>query len=467
METNALTPLNKILDLLLDAICVVDVEGRYVFVSAAFERIFGYTPEEVIGRRMIELVHPEDREITLRTAAEIMAGHHKSHFHNRYIRKNGEVVHIMWSARWSEADQVRIAVARDITELKRGESLRSALHAIAEAAHAAESLHALFEQTHRIIGELVPAENFAVALFDRKSGEISFPYVVDEQTEELQPQHLSAGTLIAQVIRTGQPTMQSPSASMAPRADDSPDAYERALHWLGVPLNSKDGTVGALVIKSYSDATRYTEADKELLQFVSTQVAAAVERKLSEARLHHLAQHDSLTDLPNRKLFYRQFDIALDNARRHQSHVSLLYIDLDRFKQVNDSFGHHIGDLLLCEVAARIRRCLRECDVVGRVGGDEFVVLLNATQSPGQGMDVAERIREALSVPFDLADQRVRISTSIGVANFPAHSEDPDLLTKAADHAMYHAKKGGGNRALLATSPNASDGETPDPDRAP
>ena len=467
METNALTPLNKILDLLLDAICVVDVEGRYVFVSAAFERIFGYTPAEVLGKRMIELVHPQDREITLRTAAQIMAGQHQSHFHNRYIRKNGEVVHIMWSARWSEADQVRIAVARDITELKRSESLRTALHAIAEAAHAAESLHSLFEQTHRIIGELMPAENFAVALCDQKSGEISFPYVADEQAEELPSPALNAGTLVAQVIRTGQPALQSTCAPLAPGSDGAPDACERALHWLAVPLNSKDSTVGALIIKSYADATRYTDADKELLQLVSNPVAAAVERKLSEARLHHLAQHDSLTDLPNRKLFYRQFDIALDNARRHQHHVALLYIDLDRFKQVNDSFGHHIGDLLLCEVAARIRRCLRECDVVGRVGGDEFVVLLNAIQSPGQGMDVAERIREALSVPFDLADQRVRISTSIGVANFPAHSEDPDLLTKAADHAMYHAKKEGGNRALLASSPNVPEGESRDPDDAP
>ena len=133
METTAITPLGKILDLLLDAICVVDAEGRYVFVSAAFERIFGYAPEEVIGRRMIELVHPEDREVTLRTAAAIMDGKPESNFQNRYVRKDGEVVHIMWSARWSEADRVRIAVARDITAFKRGESMRLALHAVAES----------------------------------------------------------------------------------------------------------------------------------------------------------------------------------------------------------------------------------------------------------------------------------------------------------------------------------------------
>ena len=443
METHALTPLNKILDLLLDAICVVDAEGRYVFVSAAFEEMFGYTPEEVIGTRMIDLVHPEDREITLRTAAEIMAGQQKSNFQNRYIRKNGEVVHIMWSARWSEADQVRIAVARDITELRRGESMRTALHAISEAAHTAESLHALFEQAHQIIGELLPAANFLVALFDRDGAEISFPYVVDEHGEQPQPQRLDSGSLVAKVIRSGQAVLQGPAAQ-------SPGTPQDALHWLGVPLSSKGNTIGALVVKSYSDATRYTESDKELLQFVSTQVAAAVERKLFEARLHHLAQHDPLTDLPNRELFYRLFDAALDHARRHKGHVSLLYIDLDKFKQVNDGFGHDVGDLLLCEVATRIKNCLREGDVIGRVGGDEFVVLLDAIQTPGHGLDVAERIRVALAESFQLANQCIRISTSIGVANFPAHSEDSNLLTKAADNAMYNAKKEGGNRTLLA-----------------
>lgn len=466
METIALTPLTKILDLLLDAICVVDVEGRYVFVSAAFERIFGYRPEEVIGTRMIDLVHPEDREITLRTAAEIMAGQHTSNFQNRYIRKNGEVVHIMWSARWSEADQVRIAVARDITELRRGESMRTALHAISEAAHTAESLHALFEQVHQIIGELLPAVNFLVALFDRECGEISFPYVVDEQGEQAQSQQLDSGSLVAKVVRTGQAVLQAPAAVMAPSQGAASATEQDARHWLGVPLSSKGNTIGALVVKSYSDATRYTEADKELLQFVSTQVAAAVERKLFEARLHHLAQHDPLTDLPNRELFYRLFDAALDKARRHGSHVSLLYIDLDKFKQVNDSFGHDVGDLLLCEVATRIKSCLREGDVIGRVGGDEFVVLLDAIQTPGHGLDVAERIRAALGESFQLANQCVRISTSIGVANFPAHSEDPNLLTKAADNAMYHAKKEGGNRTLLARPADTSTTEPPDRDPA-
>ena len=175
METSPYALLSKYLDLLLDAICVVDKEGRYVYVSASFEHIFGYAPEEVIGRRMIELVHPEDREVTLQTAGGIMSGNPEFHFENRYVRKDGQVVHIMWSARWSEEHQVRIAVARDITRRKRAEAVQAAVYAISEATHAAEDMHTLFQQMHRIIGGLLPVTSFSIVLYDEKSGEVRFP----------------------------------------------------------------------------------------------------------------------------------------------------------------------------------------------------------------------------------------------------------------------------------------------------
>jgi PAS domain S-box-containing protein len=118
MNTNNFVSLHEYVDQLLDAICVLDAGGRFVYVSAAFEHIFGYTPAEVIGRPMIELVFPDDREITLQTANEIISGKPQPHFENRYIRKDGQIIHIMWSARWLAAERLRIAVARDITKRK-------------------------------------------------------------------------------------------------------------------------------------------------------------------------------------------------------------------------------------------------------------------------------------------------------------------------------------------------------------
>jgi diguanylate cyclase (GGDEF)-like protein/PAS domain S-box-containing protein len=452
MEPKTYVPLANVMDLLLDAICVVDADGRYLFVSAAFERIFGYAPEEVIGRPMIELVYPPDRERTLAATAEIMSGQPKPHFENRYVRKDGQIVHIMWSARWSEADQARVAVARDITELKRADVLQSALYDISEAANTTEDLLALFRRIHGIVGTLLPANNLFVALYDEKKDELSFPYYVDEHDLAPAPRKLDSGTLSAEVIRSGQALLLTPDTDVALSEHIDTIIGKDSLDWLGVPLNSSKGIIGALVVQSYSGEVRYTEQDKSLLQFVSNQIASAIVRKQNEAWLQYIAHHDPLTDLPNRELFHDRLQTALARARRNKERLAVLYIDLDGFKEVNDGHGHAVGDLLLQEVAQRIRRCLRESDTVGRIGGDEFVVLLNNITLPEHGAVVAEKIRAVLDRPFELGGKRLHISSSIGVAAYPEHGDDNKQLIRHADEAMYVAKKNGGNRLLMASA---------------
>lgn len=448
--------IDHVMDLLLDAVCVVDVEGRYVFVSAAFERIFGYAPEEIIGRPMIELVHPDDRERTLQAANEIMAGQPKPHFQNRYVRKDGRVVHIMWSARWSEADGMRIAVARDITELERAEQIQVALHAISESAHSAADLMTLFGHIHLIIGKLLPANNFFVALYDARKDELSFPYFVDQYDQAPAPCRLDSGTLSGEVIRSGRALLLTPDTPTPPEPDRSL-TRRHSLDWLGVPLAGQHGVIGALVVQSYSGEVRYTEQDKALLQFVSTQVAAAIERKQTETRLRYLARHDQLTALPNRELFHDRLRTALAEAHRDSRRPAVLYLDLDRFKSVNDSYGHDIGDLLLCEAAARIRRCVRESDTVGRIGGDEFVVLLAGIGPSGHAAAIATAIAAdilaALAQPFELGGRQVQMSVSIGMAVYPEHGEDDRALLRRADDTMYAAKRRGGNCALMSEAP--------------
>lgn len=452
-EPGAGLTFSTVVDLLLDAVCVVDVHGRYVFVSAAFERIFGYAPAEVIGRPMIGLVHPDDRARTLQAANEIMAGQPKPHFQNRYVRKDGRVIHVMWSARWSEADGVRIAVARDVTELKRAELMQAALHAISEAAHSAEDLLALFRHIHRIVGELLPARNFFVALYDADKDELSFPYFVDEHDSPPPTQSLASGTLSSEVIRSGQALLLTPDTRLELPDRVHPIVGRDSLEWLGVPLGGQQGVIGALVVQSYSGEVRYNEQDKALLQFVSTQIAAAIERKKSATRLQYLAQHDQLTSLPNRGLFHDRLRTALAAARRGQRQLAVLYLDLDRFKQVNDHHGHDVGDLLLREVAERIRQCVRESDTVGRIGGDEFVVLLDDTSQADHAAVVAAKIGAALRQPFELAGTRLQVSASIGIAHYPTHGEDARQLLRRADDAMYDAKRQGGDQARLSGTP--------------
>lgn len=134
MKKNGDAPLSSVMELLLDAICVVDKRGCFVSVSGACERIFGYAPEEIIGKPMIDFVFHEDRARTLQAVDRIEAGHLQRHFENRYVRKDGQIVHIMWSARWSESGQIRVAVARDVTERERAAPIQAEPYAIPDAA---------------------------------------------------------------------------------------------------------------------------------------------------------------------------------------------------------------------------------------------------------------------------------------------------------------------------------------------
>ncbi len=183
---------------------------------------------------------------------------------------------------------------------------------------------------------------------------------------------------------------------------------------------------------------------------------AVLATSLAEANqeLTHLAMHDNLTKLPNRILLEDRLHQATENAKRDNSRFSVLFLDLDGFKSVNDSFGHFIGDLLLIEVAERIRDCLRACDTIARIGGDEFVLLLDADE-PASAATVADKLVTTIRQPFMIGDLELRVSASIGIAFYPGSDEHRDLL-KDADAAMYHAKDMGRNcYCFFETSMNA------------
>jgi len=378
---------------------------------------------------------------TLAMAQRVQSGELVTGFENRYLHKNGQVVHILWSARLSERDQLRIAVAHDITERKRAETLQATLFAISEAAHEAEDLPTLFTQIHRIVGTLLPASNFFVALYDEDKDELSFPYFVDAHDAPPEPRRLNSGTLSAEVIRSGKALLLTTESGETPAAVERAAIGTPALDWLGVPLKTGKRSIGALVVQSYSGDVRYTTHDKTLLQFVSTQVAAAIVRTQLFARLLHAAGHDPLTGLANRGLFEDRLRSVLARVRRDHARFALLYIDLDKFKDVNDFHGHATGDLMLQEVARRLTQCVRESDTVARMGGDEFVVLLNNVVLPLHATHVAVKIRDALSLPFRLGDHILQSTPSIGIAVYPEDGDSMATLLHHADSSMYESKK--------------------------
>jgi diguanylate cyclase (GGDEF)-like protein len=165
----------------------------------------------------------------------------------------------------------------------------------------------------------------------------------------------------------------------------------------------------------------------------------------SEERLRHLSEHDALTDLPNRVLLYDRLNSALERAKRFQTGLGLLMVDLDNFKEVNDSLGHNAGDQLLCQVAKRMCESVRKTDTVARFGGDEFIVLLSDLQTPYDAEEIAEKIVEAVSAPTEIGELSIPISASVGVCTFPQGGVDAAALLASVDLAMYHAKAKGRN----------------------
>ena len=164
-----------------------------------------------------------------------------------------------------------------------------------------------------------------------------------------------------------------------------------------------------------------------------------------------MAQHDPLTGLPNRALFNDRLHQAMAHAKRNDGRFALVFLDLDKFKLINDNFGHAVGDHVLQQVARRLQNCVREEDTVGRIGGDEFVILLAGLNATDSLLDLAEKMRDGLRTPFMVGAHEETISCSIGVAVYPQDGTDAIALTKSADEAMYRAKDEGRDCVRLST----------------
>ena len=176
-------------------------------------------------------------------------------------------------------------------------------------------------------------------------------------------------------------------------------------------------------------------------------------------RVRHQAQHDALTSLPNRILFLDRLDTALERATRHNESFALLYIDIDGFKPVNDTYGHQVGDELLKAIALRLRGKVRQEDTVARLGGDEFAIVLEGVVDPqGAAQRLCESIGSEIRRPYELmtptGPQIIEVGASIGLAMFPPNGDSREQLIRAADEAMYAAKRGGRNRCVLASALN-------------
>jgi diguanylate cyclase (GGDEF)-like protein/PAS domain S-box-containing protein len=438
VDFKALYP--KLVHLLLDTVFVVDEFGKIVFVSDSCEQLLGYSANEMTDTGILNYIHPDDLDRTLAAASSVMSGRSHTDFENRYVHKDGRVVHILWSARWSEQNRLRIAVARDVTAQRQSDKTRNALYRISEAAHSAETLRELCDGVREVIGELFEESDLYLAFYDAEGGGLSVPDWTAGESSGWIEKPVESGTAIGDVISAGQ-TLLAGRDTVRQGVEGRDVAQPEGPGWLGVPLISRGAVLGALVIESSAAGTRYREADQALLEFVATQLATVVERKRTEERLRFMAHHDALTGLTNRSLFYDRLETALRLAGRNEGRLALLYLDLNDFKKINDTSGHETGDQMLIEMARRLEDCTRETDTVARMGGDEFTVLLTDVHGRASIETAVAKIRELMSLPMNLEGKAFHVSCSIGTALYPEDGVTARELLSKADANMYLSKR--------------------------
>ncbi len=210
---------------------------------------------------------------------------------------------------------------------------------------------------------------------------------------------------------------------------------------------NKDGGIYPKLMTISTVRNQHGEIDFHIASF-----SDITDQKEAEARIRHAAYHDALTGLPNRTHLSIAMEQALADARRAEAEVAVMFIDMDRFKLINDTLGHHVGDEMLVEVARRLKECVRESDIVARLGGDEFVVVLTGMTAASAATLVAGKLLAALARPYEIAAHVLHSSPSIGISVYPVDGADSATLMKNADTAMYHAKEQGRNNAQYFTA---------------
>jgi diguanylate cyclase (GGDEF)-like protein/PAS domain S-box-containing protein len=348
--------------------------------------------------------------------------------------------------------------ARDISARKREERLLKVEHSVTRALAEAESASSGLQSVIRTLCETLgwPCGRYFYA--DAEAGLLRFGEAwgapgsaVERFLEESRDVVYRPGQgLSGRVWESGRP-LWSNEASKDPRASGT---SRRSGAVLGValvfPVNSEGRTIGVLSLSGHE----FREPDERLLEairVIGSQIGQFLQRKQAEEKIQHMAQHDALTGLPNRALLLDRIGQAIAQAQRKRGVLALLFIDLDRFKTVNDSLGHQVGDRLLQSVAGRLEACIRGSDTIARIGGDEFVVLLGDLEEPEDARHVAQKVLDALAEPATIDAHELKVTPSVGICAYPHDGEDVESLMRNADTAMYHAKQMGRNNFQFFT----------------
>ncbi|TFG92743.1 MAG: PAS domain S-box protein [Candidatus Atribacteria bacterium] len=426
-----------------DAAFYQDTKGTILDINPRFTKVFGFTKKDILGKNIDEIgFYPKDRSKEGKDLTRKTSGEDLIDFETVRQKKDGTTVPVRISISLVKIkDKVTgvIGLYQDIAERKQSEKIQKVLYSISKAANSPISLNQLYKAIHKELGTIITTANFYIALVDEKKDKVYFPYHVDEKDDDFPVLNfITSNTLTTYVIKTGEPLLSDNSqykeminqGILSLKGSTTLQSI-----WLGVPLKIEDHVIGAMAVQSYTNPKLYTEGDIKLLEFVSSQIATAIERKRTEEKIKHLSFHDVLTGLYNRAYFEEELERY--NSSRYYP-LSMVMLDVNGLKVINDTFGHQEGDRLLQHLSEFLTSVSRQGDIMARIGGDEFAILLPSTTSE-QAHEFCERVKKVCQQD-KIEPIYLRLIISLGHTTQEGEYKDIHSFLKTADLNMYHDK---------------------------
>jgi diguanylate cyclase (GGDEF)-like protein/PAS domain S-box-containing protein len=407
----------QLADVFPETIFEADMKGLITYANPHAFKQFGFTEEDMAkGINIFDQIHPADLKLAQERIQSRIQGENKSYLEYQTLRKDGTAFHALALSAPIIEDGVPVGIRGfilDITELKKTEeALRQSEARFQAIANSANDAIIMMDN------------NGNISYWNPAAGRI-FGYSDTEVIGKDLHQLIAAEKFIPSYTeafpefqKTGKGNAVGKRLELAARRKDGRE-IDVALSLSAVKIDEAWHAVGIV-----QDIT---------------------ERKQAEEKIRHMATHDLLTDLPSMRLAMDRLPPALNMAHRYKKGVAVMFVDLDGFKNVNDTLGHDAGDYVLKIVAQRLLSCVRETDTVARVGGDEFLIIATEINSPDNVTQIAEKVLKTVSQTIMVNGKETAVGTSIGIALFPDHSEDMNKLVKLADEAMYKVKNAGKN----------------------